>query len=536
MPLLTVGLMLATIFAGFIPGLHGDEAWVVLRVVKITNGERPFSGMNFYTGALNEYLAWPFLVAAGYRFCALRVASALVNVLAVLFALDIVRTLHPDDPVLWFWTGALWVTSVTFVLDSRFGVEMSMLSPALLLGGLWLITVALRSQSQVRLWAAGLGSGFMLGVGVYNHLVTIAVVAALGLGALAGFGTSLFRCGVTWLVAAGLFIGLTPTVIRLVETAHQSAYAAIPPVGTSSLSQEVAGTLSALVGMLPSLRGPMGDLPALPGEMASIIDGGIMFQRFTGERLVPVIPYFSVALLGLGAACWWRTRHQRLARIDRAMLVAWLAMPIAVLLIAPYLALGYFEFPALVAPYALARFALPSVREDGAPSRFGQIGRVVLGAVLALQISYIAVDYFWALARSGGRPSWFKLGSRLTETSEHFIRTDRLYRQLVAAGVHEVIAPKFLGWDLEAQDLPFHHLYWVHIRTDGLQDVQSPRTKVGRVAFLLTSVGKPHGASSEDILRTMQRFVVGRLKYVRASGFDQNFMVFICEQGAQNGR
>ena len=71
---LATALLATTIFANTIPGLHVDVAWVLLRILDITNGARPFSGMNFYTGAMNEYLAWPFVVGSGYQLWGLRLA------------------------------------------------------------------------------------------------------------------------------------------------------------------------------------------------------------------------------------------------------------------------------------------------------------------------------------------------------------------------------------------------------------------------------------------------------------------------------
>ena len=530
LPSLAVALVLTTIFIGSITGLHGDEAWVVLRVAEIANGSRPFSGMNYYTGALNAYLAWPFLAATGYQFWALRLASALLNTLAVLIALDIVRTLHPDDPAVWRWTGALWVTSVPFVVYSRFAVEVNMLTPVLILGAIWLLTVALRSESAAQLWLAGLGSGFMLAVAVYNHVVELSVVMALGVGALGGFGFALFRRRVTWLVIAGFGVGLIPTALRLVFAAHQSAHHMIPQAGPTSFSHEVSATISVLIQALPSLGKLIRELEDLPGVMANLIDGGAIFQRFTGERLVPVIPYFSVALAGLGAAAIWRSLRQRMSHIDRAMLIAWLAMPIAVLVLAPTMTVGYFAFPALVAPYVLVRFALPLVNGNDASSLYGRIGRGVLLAVLTIQIGYLTTDYFFAFARSGGRASRVNLGSSASEPSADFIRSDRLYRQLVAAGVREVISSNLLGWSLEAQDLQFHHLLWTPGDGFGLA-ARAPQTKVGRVAFINHKL--PPGNRLEWALVQMERmprFRAGDLVYERASGFDDHFSVFICDR------
>jgi hypothetical protein len=323
---------------------------------------------------------------------------------------------------------------------------------------------------------------------------------------------------------------MTPTVFRMARAGYRMTPKTVAQGVRPSFSHEVSGAFFTLASLLPSLQELRSDLAVLPGLLASIVDGGVMFQRFTGERLVPVIPYFSVALLGLGAASLWRVRRQRINRIDRAMLVAWLAMPITPLLIAPYLALGYLAFTTLVAPYALVRFAMPPEHGAAASPVYRRIGRLVIVAVLTIQVGYIGVDYFWAFARSGGRPSRFDLGMRLVETSDDFIRTQRLYQQLVAAGVNEVIAPELLLWALKVQDVQFHRMQWTP-RDDFGKALESPRTKVGRVAFVDSVIPRPKDFTV-SVLQMMneQRFGAGDLVYVRATGFDPNFIVFIADR------
>ena len=77
----------------------------------------------------------------------------------------------------------------------------------------------------------------------------------------------------------------------------------------------------------------------------------------------------------------------------------------------------------------------------------------LLAAVIALDLTYVLVDFHVAFARTGGRPAVFPLGSRLDETSDHFMRTDRLYQQLADRRVQGVLADHFLATTLAYHEL-----------------------------------------------------------------------------------
>lgn len=497
LPIFVVAMAVTTIFPNLITGLHGDEAWVILRAHEIGSGSHAFEGMNFYTSALNQYLAWPFLAASGFQFSALRVAAGLCNSIGLLFALAILRALHPHETATWRWTGALWVTSASFIAFSRFAVDVNMLTPFLVLMALWLAIVATRLGAGTAFYAGSLGSGLAFGMAVYNHLLAAALVAGLAIGAFAGFGRAMLRARCTWLIAAAFFCAITPRVV-LVVTAM--SHGAGPTFGT----------------VFDAIK----DLQFLPSVLIGMLDGGVIFQRFTGERLVPVIPYFSFALVGLGCANWWYASGLRLAPVDRAMLVGWIAMPVLILLITPGLSLRYFQFPALITSYAIVRFA---------QSCHSAIGRSVLAAVLVLQVGYVAVDYFWAFARSGGRLSNFSLGSRLMETSNHFVRTDNLYRQLVAAGVTDVYAEPLLIWPLASYDIVFHH-FAVFILDPRNVAAVSPTSAARRPAIIAYNAPSLIGSQSTADLTILHQLDIGPFRFKRRLEFEQKFIVLIGEQ------
>ena len=63
--------------------------------------------------------------------------------------------------------------------------------------------------------------------------------------------------------------------------------------------------------------------------------------------------------------------------------------------------------------------------------------------------------YLWPVAELFGYTAAgvFPVGHRLTETSNHFIDTRRIYQELVNAGVQHVFAKPFIAWPLMVHDL-----------------------------------------------------------------------------------
>jgi hypothetical protein len=76
--LLALGSFLLFYRLSEIPGIHGDEAWIFVRVQEIAAGSRPLDGMNSYTGPLHQYFSWPLFQLFGYRVEVLRGFSALL--------------------------------------------------------------------------------------------------------------------------------------------------------------------------------------------------------------------------------------------------------------------------------------------------------------------------------------------------------------------------------------------------------------------------------------------------------------------------
>jgi hypothetical protein len=201
----------------------------------------------------------------------------------------------------------------------------------------------------------------------------------------------------------------------------------------------------------------LSELLHTPRILLGLLDGDLLFQRFAGENLVPVLPFFSGALLLLIAV---RGISGKIAldRSDWALLGALLASVVVITAVAPWLALRYYAIPALGLPYLLVRLASSCMRVPRWPRT---VGRFTLIAVTAAQLFYVGTNYFYAHLESGGNISVFPLGTRLKETSNHFVRTDALYAQLIAAGVETIFADGLLGQSVLYHDIETDHLRFV---------------------------------------------------------------------------
>ena len=108
--LLALGSFLLFYRLSEIPGIHGDEAWIFVRVQEIAAGSRPLDEMNSYTGPLHQYFLWPLFQLFGYRVEVLRGFSALLNLLLIVLAMRLARPFAPSPR----WPAAVGLLLVTF--------------------------------------------------------------------------------------------------------------------------------------------------------------------------------------------------------------------------------------------------------------------------------------------------------------------------------------------------------------------------------------------------------------------------------------
>jgi len=301
----------------------------------------------------------------------------------------------------------LLATSPCFVLYSRFGTEITSLVPFLTFLGLALATRAAREPASNGCARAAAG-GICLGLAVYTHALAAVLPLSAATAALCVYGRTAFANRTLRWVALGLVAGFSP---RFFQMAWGS--------GTEQWSGRI--------GQIASMRS-FDDLLAFPSVLGGIWNADLLYQRFAGENQIPVLPYV-VVVLAVGAALWlvslWRGEVERR---ESGFVLFFALLCLGSFGVASHLSLRYFLLPSLFLPQLLLVLFRPRLSMGGARAK--RLAFVTVLAIAALNTFYVGRNYFVAFDRSGGRPSVFEVGNHLLETSNHFIPTGTLYRQL----------------------------------------------------------------------------------------------------------
>jgi hypothetical protein len=491
---------------GEIPGFHGDEAWIFTSVKAIAAGARPLDGMNSYTGALYLYPLWPLFESMGYRLELLRAVAALTA--AATAALIVAAARLPlfggASPA---WVAALLISSPAFVAFSRFASEVTVLLPLLVVGGLLSIARAMEAAGARRAARAGLG-GALLGLATYTHVIAVAAPAAAGLAFLLCAPRRALREPALRLAAAGFAFGFAPRWLPLLAGS-----------GAGSWSYRLAKVASGRFAR---------DFGSLPGVLAGGLDGGLVYQRYVGGSWIPVLPYASAALLLLIALRGLQRGDAGPGRRELALGLFVVLLADLLVVISSGLSLRYFLMNLYFAPLLLAALAAPLLAAGAPTAR--RIARATLAAVVALNVFYVGTNYFFAFSRTGGASSVFPIGKRLLETSNHFMRSDRLYAQLVERGIETVLAKDFIALPLRAYDLERGLLRTLEFPPSQPPPL-APLLEGRRVAVVYYNGPEVYRRRAWD-LRGRERIQVGPVSLRRDPGFDPNFLVFVPEPAA----
>ena len=504
-----LALMLLGVGLGEVPGLHHDEAWVIETAAQMTNGARPLTGMNHYSGVFHVYLLWPVMELWGDGVQVVRAAGALCGVLFVLLSMLLWRRLFGSrDGALW--AGMLLVSSPAFVAFFRFGVELTTVVPVLLFGGLVLLSRAHQAcppqpldsplagrARQLRAVAAGV----LWGLAGYTHIIALSFPLAAGLAAVAVSRGRALRQRAVWLTGLGLALGFAPRLLLL-----------------ASSDQVLPGPHLA-AGLSELLLG----LRYLPVLLSGLWDGELVYQRFAGGNLLVVLPLASAALLLLILGRGLLLRRTPPAPAELWLWLFLLLHGLALLLITPALSLRYYALLVQLLPLAVVALAAPLMAHGRWPRRLVQL---LLGLMICANGAYLAANYFYAFAIRGGTPAVFSLGQRLTETSNHFVRTDLLYRQLRQRRVKLVLGTHFIIAPLRIHDRSRSLLFDEFLPGDPIPRLPAPLS--GRVALLfyagpMVNDGKSLDMRTRRIIRSRGR------SFSRDPGFTRNFLVYIHE-------
>ena len=519
---LILGGLLLNVNIGSITGLHGDECKTFFRAQEIANGLRPISGpMTNYTGPIYSYALWPVCVLFGMDVTAFRSASVGFNLLAVLFTMLTMKVIVTEGKW-WIWAGLLLTTLPTFVLFSRYTAEVTNIGPLLFITALYALALSSRSPTDSRkipfksIMRAFIG-GVLLGLNIYNHILSIVVPAALSAALLLCYGSVFVRDRRTYAVAVGILIGYLPALIALW----------INPVHWMQSVSDGSGN-----GLVSYLFDKDWHL-VLP-VIHSMLDGRLLYLRFCGENLVYVIPYLSGAFLFVLAWRVFLKRKRPLKRFEMFLLTFWILLVTLITLMVNQLSLRYYLLPCYLIPLFMVYF-LSEISQAKKQLIYARTIQVLLVVVTCLNLFYISANYFYAFSKSGGKATNFVIGNftqiqePFIETSSHFIGTQKLYDQLVANGIDFVFAQNSIATPLQFYDFSNHRLKIVDWPTyDGLP--YNPILKQRRSAILFYNF--LDGESSEalnfkEILKKLFSPKNAFIRYERGMDYDPHFLVYV---------
>ncbi len=172
-----------------LPGLHYDEAFEAVPALQLLQGQPvttfrdnglTLGGQTLplmtqdYIGALNTYLALPFIAVGGATPAALRLMSVLVGGVTLLLAYDLARYLSGDYRV-GLLAGLLLAVDPTFIFWNRQGVFVTAITAGVGLAATWCWLHRLRGESAR--WT--LAGAFLFGLGLYAKLLFLWLIFAL---------------------------------------------------------------------------------------------------------------------------------------------------------------------------------------------------------------------------------------------------------------------------------------------------------------------------------------------------------------------
>ena len=258
-----------------LPGLHGDEAWVILRSFKeINRGIFPIQGMNFYTGSLHQIIVTPFLNLFGFNQLTLRSVGVSLNIIS-LFILMRMIFIMTEEYILSLAAGLVIMTLPAFILNSRIGVEVLALNPFLTICGFYLLQKAhLNSKLKLQI-VFGSMAGLSFSLAIYSHAVSLFLILGICLSIFILYPTKTIKSIAGW---SALIPGLTFLLFTMIKRGWFSHIESISQKNLSGVSSSHNWN----------------DVFHLPILLQRMIEGSALFLRYTG---VNAHPYFAWNIL-----------------------------------------------------------------------------------------------------------------------------------------------------------------------------------------------------------------------------------------------
>jgi hypothetical protein len=415
------------------------------------------------------------------------------------------KELLPGQKALAWASGALLVTSPTYIIFGRFGTEVTSLVPAMIFFGLWLVVWAGRRPEQKRANVVAVAGGLIVGLATYTHVIAACVPFAIAFTVMLVQRTEFFKNLRIWLSGVGFIVGCSPLFIISTRSQGRKSF-----WGSKTESITSGEFLT--------------DLSNLPGVILDSLNGQLLYLRFTGEIDWPVVPYVLVAL---GIVVGLRIISFAKVGLTRTEVIAFGSSALFIFVtfaISPRLSPRYFLYFELATPLLVSLLASSTLR--AIPSAKKLLAGVAV-SFSVLSLAYVGNNYFAAFARSGGKCSVFALGERLMDTSNHFVRVDKLYDQLVEAEVEHLYTGSFIGWTIDVLDRGKNQLKFYRY-DPGRNTPHSIRSQRGKVAIVFYNGPMTTGGRRViDWFVDIKKFKLQSRVFKRVEkAFDPNFIVF----------
>ncbi|HHT9122135.1 MAG TPA: glycosyltransferase family 39 protein, partial [Candidatus Wunengus sp. YC63] len=160
-----------------IVGLHRDEAAFGLFAEMILDGARPLYGFfNNYTSPVHAYLLASVIKIFGNSIWSLRCLGPVFTLITIVAIFDIVRQF---SIVRARWVACFLLTFPPLVMLSRLCGEVFVLNPFLFFGTIWIYVKLCRSRKQYLRTTGFILDGFLLSLGIWNHVIFLPSAVAL---------------------------------------------------------------------------------------------------------------------------------------------------------------------------------------------------------------------------------------------------------------------------------------------------------------------------------------------------------------------
>ena len=272
------------LYLGSIPGLHGDEALYGIKTHIMMHGN-PFTliGFNSYTGPIISYLRIPFFYFMGISIFSLRLPVVILSLFSAFFMYKILAENYNKT------TGIigllLFLTMPWSFIYSRFADETHISLIFFAMGGLYYLISGKRLSNRVV-------AGLFLGLGVFEHLIFIIVPVTYFIYFLARDRFKVKRSDIVCVLIFSIFL-----LARLFLVYRARLFNAEGDGIYYILAQAFD------VNLIPKL------LYSMPHFM-NMIDGGIFYQRTTGNILVGTVSLNSILFIIAFLFILFRRRSQ----------------------------------------------------------------------------------------------------------------------------------------------------------------------------------------------------------------------------------